>query len=114
MKKQKTVSKKYRIDISGIINIDNVAPIKRRSNPHNIHSMNQQQENLAYELAEALNDTDSMKFYFSIVEKYSEVFLRDKLAKVMAKNPKEIRASRAAFFNYLVHNEKAARNYPRA
>ena len=58
--------------------------------------------------------TDSMKFYFSIVEKYSEVFLKDKLAKVMAKNPKEIRASRAAFFNYLVHNEKAARNYPRA
>ena len=111
MKKQKKESKKYRYDISGIINIDIVAPIKRRSNPHNIHSMNQHQENLAYELAETLDDTHSMKFYFSAVEKYSEAFLRDKLAKVLAK--KDIRTSKGQFFNYLVNNEHAAKNYPR-
>jgi hypothetical protein len=117
MKKQnKKVSQSYRIDISGIINIVNDEPITRKSNPHKIHRImkyTQQQEDLAFELAEALNDTKSMKFYLDAVVRYSESYLREQLATALAKKQSEITSSRAAFFNWLLHNEQAAKNYSR-
>jgi len=64
--------------------------------------MSTKQTALAYELADALNDKKSMEFYFVLVEKYSEEFLRDKLQIVMATAEEKITRSRAAYFNYLV------------
>lgn len=64
--------------------------------------MSTKQTALAYELADALNDKKSMEFYFVLVEKYSEEFLRDKLKIVMTTPEEKITRSRAAYFNYLV------------
>ena len=108
---KKTKPKNRSNDLTIIIKII-VDLLKRESNPQPIHSMNPQQEKLAFELAQALNDTVSMKFYLSLVERYSEQYLRDILGKVLATDGTKIRKSKAAFFNYLVHNEKIARNYP--
>jgi len=67
-----------------------------------------QQEKLARELADTLNDHDSLKFYLDCAEKYTEDFLRKKLQKVLSIPDDQIRKSRGALFTYLIRNH--ARN----
>lgn len=57
---------------------------------------------LAYELAEALNDTGALTVYQGFVEKYKKAFLYEVLAKVMSVPEHKIRRSRGALFTYLV------------
>ncbi len=64
--------------------------------------MSNKQTALAYEFADALNDTKSIDFYLALVSKYSEEFLRDKLQIVLTTSEDKIKRSRAAYFNYLV------------
>jgi hypothetical protein len=111
LKMKKNETKKDRIDLTIIIKII-VDQLKKGRNPRTIHTMNPQQEKLALELAEALNDTSSISFYQSLVVRFSEQYLHDILKKVLLTDATKIRKSKAAFFNYLVHNEKIARNYP--
>lgn len=72
------------------------------------------EEKLANEIAEILNDMESLQFHRGLVKQYSESYLREKLAVVL-KTPKEkIRSSRAAYFNYLVNSHaKPKKNYSR-
>jgi len=66
------------------------------------------QEKLAKELAEVLNDHDSIQFYRDCTERYSEDFLRKKLQKVMSIPENQIRKTRGALFTFLLRNH--ARN----
>ena len=59
-------------------------------------------EEFALELAEALNDTDSLQFYRRCVEQYSEEFLRRTLERVLSIPQHKIRKSRGALFNSLL------------
>lgn len=58
---------------------------------------------LAREIAETLNDTDSLPYHLVLVRKYNEDFLRKKLAKAMAFPESQIRKSRAALYISLIN-----------
>ncbi len=70
------------------------------------------EEKLARELADALNDMDSLAAYFGFVQKYSESFLRKTLQKVLSVPEDQIRKTRGALFTYLV-NQNGYRNNSR-
>ncbi len=67
------------------------------------------EEKLAVEIAEILDDMDSVEFHKILVKQYSESFLREKLAIVL-KIPKDrIKTSRAAYYNYLVNTHASSK-----
>ena len=72
---------------------------------------NTREYELAYELAETLDDVDSLMLYESFVRQYAESVLREKLAKVMATPKEKIRLNRAAFFNYLMQQHARKRRF---
>ena len=57
---------------------------------------------LALELADALNDMDSLNAYVGFTQKYSESYLRQVLAKVLSIPENKIRKTRGALFTFLV------------
>jgi hypothetical protein len=59
--------------------------------------------NLAYELAEKLNDKVSIPQYLTMCRKYKEKFLREILEEVLKTPQRKIRKTKGAFFTYLVH-----------
>ncbi len=61
---------------------------------------------LAEELAETLDDKESLPFYCDLTEKYSEAFLRAKLRKVMSMPSDQIRKTRGALFTYLIRQHE--------
>jgi hypothetical protein len=68
---------------------------------------------LAMELAEALNDTDSILFFLKAVREFPESVLREKLAKALAV-PADKAPNRARLFNYfLQQHAQKTRMYPR-
>jgi len=77
--------------------------------------MNQFEETqLAYELAEALNDKEAIQMYISYVHRFSESLLREMLVKVLSVPENKIRKTRGALFNYLIQQHAAkAKYYPR-
>ena len=60
------------------------------------------EEKLAREIADALNDNDSLTVHVGFVEKYSESFLRKTLQRVLSIPEAQIRKTRGALFTYLV------------
>ncbi len=62
----------------------------------------QKEEKLAREIADALDDHDSMTVHLSFVEKYTESFLRRTLQRVLSVPENQIRKTRGALFTYLV------------
>lgn len=62
----------------------------------------QKEEKLAREIADALNDNESLPVHVSFAEKYSESFLRKTLQKVLSIPQDQIRKTRGALFTYLV------------
>ncbi len=66
-------------------------------------------EKLAYEIAEALDDLDSLAIHRKFVEQYSETHLRKILFKVLSIPIENIRKTRGALFTHLVqqHNKKS-------
>ena len=97
------------------ININNDDTLTRISPCDIDRFMNQsEQKALAFELAEALNDTEALAVYFTFVEKYPEVILREVLAKTLAVPSNKIRKTRGALFTYLLQQkDHASRYYPR-
>jgi len=77
--------------------------------------MNQSEETqLAYELAEALNDKEAIQMYISYVHRFPEGLLREMLIKVLSIPENKIRKTRGALFNYLIQQHAAkAKYYPR-
>lgn len=66
---------------------------------------------LANEIAETLEDRDSLALHLQYVRKYKESFLRKTLAKVMALPEHKIRKTRAALFVFLI-NQGASNGDP--
>ena len=62
----------------------------------------QKEEKLAREIADALDDNDSLIVHIGFAEKYSESFLRKTLQKVLSLPQDQIRKTRGALFTYLV------------
>ncbi len=60
------------------------------------------EEKLAREIADALDDNDSLTVHISFAEKYSEGFLRKTLQRVLSIPEAQIRKTRGALFTYLV------------
>lgn len=79
--------------------------------------MNQESKEvqLAYEIAEALDDMDAIQLHISYAHRFPESLLREKLAKALAVPEHKIRESRAALFNHLIQQHaNKKRYYPRA
>lgn len=64
--------------------------------------LSQEQENLAMEIAGQLDDMDSLTMHRRYVKEYSREFLLDMLDMVMKVPKRKIRASRAAYYVFLV------------
>lgn len=67
---------------------------------------------LAYEIANALNDREALPLYLSFTRKYQESFLRKILTRVMSVPAEKIKRTRGALFTYLVneHGNNHSRN----
>jgi hypothetical protein len=61
-----------------------------------------EQLRLAHEIAETLNDQESLLLFLSFTQKYHESFLRKTLAKVMQIPEHKIRRTRGALYTFLV------------
>jgi hypothetical protein len=59
--------------------------------------------NLAYEIADALKDKDSIAMHLQYVRRYKEAYLRKTLAKVMSLDDSKIKRSRAALYTFLIN-----------
>ena len=65
----------------------------------------------AMELAEILNDRESLPFYISLIKRHPESLLREVLGKVRSVPDHKIRTNRAAYFNFLIQQYARARSY---
>ena len=65
-----------------------------------------EQQKFALELAETLNDHNSLTLYQQLTEKYDEEFLRRILEKVLSIPKEKIRKSRGALFTFLVNQHE--------
>ena len=63
------------------------------------------EEHLAREIAEKLDDPKGLPTYLSIAKKHSESRIRQILEKVLKVPEKQIRISRGAYFNWLIQHE---------
>ena len=61
------------------------------------------QQKLALEIANALDDMDSLQSYLILTSQYSEKYLRKVLTKVLSIPQEKIRKSRGALFTFLVN-----------
>ena len=59
---------------------------------------------LANDIADQLNDMESLQAYLAYADKYHEEYLRKILEKVLSIPKENIRNSRGALFTYLVNN----------
>lgn len=69
--------------------------------------LTEREKKLANEIAEILDDMDALKYHEDLVRRYSESYLREKLAKTLA--TQNIRKNRAALYVYLVTKSKRQR-----
>lgn len=77
--------------------------------------MNQlEHESFALELAESLQDTDSLPFYRRCVDQYPEETLRKTLARVLSIPTHKIKKTRGALFHSLLgsHAKKPSQYWP--
>lgn len=72
-------------------------------------NLNQEQEQLAVEIAHTLDDMDSLQVHRKLVTMYSEDYLRKKMAKVLAVPEHKIRKSRGALYMTLVRGYGSSR-----
>ena len=61
---------------------------------------------LANEIADTLNDRDSITMHLQYVRRYKEDFLRKKLAKAMAVPEKDVRTNRGAIYTFLIRQSE--------
>ena len=69
------------------------------------------QQKLAYELADSMNDRDSIQVYISFTQKFSEEFLRKIQNKVLSIPEHKIKKSRGALFTFLVQQHGKNSNH---
>ncbi len=66
---------------------------------------------LANEIAETLEDRESLNAYLYYADKYKEEYLQKILDKVMSIPTKDIRKTRGALFTYLLKNHGKRQEY---
>lgn len=66
------------------------------------HIYDQHEIRLANEIADTLNDRDSLQYHLQNARKFKEEFLRRVLMKVLSIPEKQIRRSRAALYTFLI------------
>lgn len=66
-----------------------------------------EQEQLAHEVAEALDDLDSLPLHLHYAREFPEDIIRKNMAKALA--VQDVRKSRGAIFNSLMKNERRKR-----
>ncbi len=71
------------------------------------HDYEPHERRLANEIAETLEDRDSLVMHLQYVRKYKEEYLRKVLNKVMTLPPEKIRKSRAALYTFLINQGNA-------
>lgn len=71
------------------------------------------QRQLAYDIAQRLDDLDWVAYHEDLVKQYSEAYLKQKLEYVMSLPSSKIKNSRAAYYIFLVTGN-AKKQYPRA
>ena len=67
-------------------------------------------EKLAFKIAEALGDLDSLALHRKFVDQYAESHLRKILLKVLSIPPESIRKTRGALFTHLVQQHTRKQN----
>ena len=65
----------------------------------------EQEKKLAREIAEALDDWDSIDFHLQNARTYTEEYQRKILVQVMAVSQDRIKKSRAALYTYLINRD---------
>ena len=71
------------------------------------------QNKLALELADALDDMESLQSYRAFTQQYTEEYLRKILTKVLSIPEEKIRKTRGALFTYLVKQNAQHPKYRR-
>jgi len=71
--------------------------------PGEHHGPQSQQDRLATELAERLDDPNGLRFYRKITRIYAEPYIRQILHQALAFDERLIRKSRGALFTWLLH-----------
>lgn len=66
------------------------------------HNYDQHEIRLANEIADTLNDRDSLQYHLQNARKFKEEFLRRVLMKVLSIPENQIRRSRAALYTFLI------------
>lgn len=116
----KKTNKSERYDISVKIKSDiEIGLITSHNNPQDFHTMNhltpQEQEELALHIATALDDTDKLQWHLRKVRQHPKEVLLAELEYVLEKPRKDIRNSRAAYYNFLLSNyERTGKYHSRA
>jgi len=70
-----------------------------------------EQQNMAKELAKALNDWQALAFYVTVCQKYPKDIIYEVLAKVLAIPNEKIRKTRGALFNSLIQQYGPNKSY---
>ena len=70
------------------------------------HQYTQEELRLAREIAETLNDLDSLPQHLKLVRKYNESYLRKKLAIAMGYKDHNVTVNRAAIYMGLIKNSE--------
>ena len=74
-----------------------------------------EQEQLALEIARALDDTDALPYHLKLVRRHPKEVLIAEMEYVLAKPRKDITTSRAAYYNYLISlYERTGKHHSRA
>jgi hypothetical protein len=73
---------------------------------HHSNNYNPIEIQLAHEIAERLNDPESLSLYLSYTQQFSHEKLRELLNRVTSIPDRDIRRSRGALFTHLVNQHK--------
>ena len=77
-------------------------PVNKNAENSNLFQKTIKENNLALQLANALNDMKGLPFYRNITQKHTEEFLMSCLDDVLKISEGKIKKSRAALFNHLI------------
>ncbi len=71
----------------------------------NMNEFESHELTLANEIADTLNDRESLPLYLSFVRKYKDEHLRKILKRVMSIPDEQIKKTRGALFTFIVNNQ---------
>lgn len=70
-----------------------------------------QQKKIAREIAQTLDDMESLSYHEDLIKQYSESYLQEKLDFVMSLPRHKIKRSRAAYYIHLVNKNARSKKH---